>query len=206
MKCCRITLHLSRRIAAKSGILHLLFPMLATDIHSTSVKKVAIVGPECTGKTDLSQYLATYFKTEWVPEYARAFLNKLNRPYEKSDLTKIAHGQIRMEDEWIQNANQVLICDTNLIVVKVWSEQKFGECDPEILQVMNSRHYDLMLLTHVDIPWQEDPQREHPDKREYFWNIYKREVAESKVPVVEISGLGEERRRIAIEAIKKILA
>lgn len=179
--------------------------MLATDIHTATLKKVAIVGPECTGKTDLSQYLASYFKTEWVPEYARAFLNKLNRPYEKSDLTKIAHGQIRMEDEWMQTANRVLICDTNLIVVKVWSEQKFGDCDPEILRAMTSRHYDLLLLTQVDLPWEEDPQREHPDKRDYFWNIYRREATESKIPVVEISGVREQRRKIAVRAIEEIL-
>lgn len=179
--------------------------MLATNITSTSSLKVVIIGPECTGKTDLSQYLASHFKTEWVPEYARAFLNKLIRPYDKTDLAKIAHGQIRMEDEWMQNANRVLICDTNLIVLKVWSEQKYGECDPEILRVMATRHYDLLLLTNIDIPWQEDPQREHPDKREHFWNIYKREAIESKIPTIEISGLKEERRKIAVQAIEKIL-
>lgn len=179
--------------------------MLATNTISTSIKKVAILGPECTGKTDLSQYLASHFKTEWVPEYARAFLNKLNRPYEKSDLTKIGHGQIRMEDEWMQNANRVLICDTNLIVIKVWSEQKFGDCDPEILSAMNARHYDLLLLTYIDVPWEDDPQREHPNKREHFWNVYKKEAADAKIPTIEISGPQEERRKKAIEAIEKIL-
>ena len=179
--------------------------MLATNLVSSSLKKVVIIGPECTGKTDLSQYLASHFKTEWVPEYARAFLNKLNRPYEKSDLTKIANGQMRMEDEWMQGANRVLICDTNLIVIKVWSEQKFGDCDSEILNSMIARHYDLLLLTYIDVPWQEDPQREHPDKREYFWNIYKKEALNSKIPTIEISGPRAERRKIATEAIEKIL-
>jgi NadR type nicotinamide-nucleotide adenylyltransferase len=179
--------------------------MLATDIIATTLKKVTIIGPECTGKTDLSQYLGGYFKTEWVPEYARAFLDKLNRPYDKTDLTKIAHGQIRMEDEWMQNANRVLICDTNLIVIKVWSEHKYGDCDPEILRAMAARHYDLILLTNIDIPWQEDPQREHPDKREHFWNIYKQEATDSKIPMVEISGDREQRRKIAVAAIEKIL-
>lgn len=179
--------------------------MLATDIQTASPKKVAVVGPECTGKTELSQYLASYFKTAWVPEYARAFLNKLIRRYDQSDLTKIAHGQLRMEDEWMQNANKVLICDTNLIVIKVWSEEKYGNCDPEILRAMNTRHYDLLLLTQVDIPWEEDPQREHPEKREYFWDIYKREAVESKVPFAEISGGREERRKTAVQAVERIL-
>jgi NadR type nicotinamide-nucleotide adenylyltransferase len=179
--------------------------MLATHPSSSSLKKVAIIGPECTGKTDLSKYLASYFKTEWVPEYARAYLDKLNRAYDQSDLTKIAHGQLRVEDEWMQNANRVLICDTNLIVMKVWSEEKFGACDPEILKAMNSRHYDLLLLTNIDIPWVEDPQREHPQKREYFWDIYKKEAAGSKIPTIEISGQREERRKKAVEGIEKIL-
>jgi NadR type nicotinamide-nucleotide adenylyltransferase len=179
--------------------------MLATDIKSSTLKKVAIIGPECTGKTELSHFLASHFKTEWVPEYARAFLNKLNRPYEKSDLTKIAHGQVRMEEEWMQNAQRVLICDTNLTVLRVWSIEKFGDCDPEIEHAMATRHYDLLLLTNIDIPWEDDPQREHPGKREYFWNIYRSEAAKSKIPTVEISGPREERRKKAIEAIEKIL-
>lgn len=179
--------------------------MLAPPLHSSTIKKVAIVGPECTGKTDLSKYLASYFKTEWVPEYARAYIDKLNRPYDKSDLTKIAHGQIRVEDEWQQTANRVLICDTNLMVLKVWSDEKFGDTDAEILTAMANRHYDLLLLTNIDIPWEEDPQREHPDKRDYFWNIYIKEAVDSKIPTVEISGAKEERRKKAVEAIEKII-
>ncbi len=179
--------------------------MQATRQASASIKKVVIIGPECTGKTELSKYLASHFKTDWVPEYARAFINKLNRPYDKSDLTKIAHGQMRMEDEWIQSANRVLICDTNLIIVKVWSEHKYGDCEAEILNSIATRHYDLLLLTNIDVPWEDDTQREHPDKREYFWNVYQQEALNSKIPFVEISGPREERRKRAVEEIEKLL-
>jgi nicotinamide riboside kinase len=110
-----------------------------------------------------------------------------------------------MEDEWIYEANKIMVCDTNLIVIKVWSEHKFGTCDPEILKRMAERTYDLYLLTYIDIPWQEDPQREHPDKREHFWNIYKAEVEKTGVPFVEIRGTREERRKTATDAIQKIL-
>lgn len=168
-------------------------------------KIVTILGPECTGKTDLSRFLAEHFKTPWVTEYARAYLNKLNRPYELADLTKIAHGQIRLEDEWIQDANRVLVCDTNLVVLKVWSESKFGTCDPEILRLMKSRHYDLILLTNIDVPWEDDPQREHPDRREHFMNIYRTECSASGIPVVEISGEREIRRATAVQAIEQLL-
>jgi len=179
--------------------------MNAADSASATIKKVVVIGPECTGKSELSQFLAGHFTTEWVAEYARAYLNKLGRPYEQSDLTKITHGQLRMEEEWMQDANKVLICDTNAMVVKVWSDFKYGSCEPEILEVIQERKYDLYLLTYIDIPWEEDPQREHPDKREYFFNIFKNEIEKSGVPYVIIEGVREERRRKAVEAIEKIL-
>ena len=164
---------------------------------SAKPKIVTVVGPECTGKTDLSTFLADHFQTVWVPEYARAYLDTLNQRYELPDLTKIAHGQLRLEDLWLPEARRVLICDTNLIVIKVWSEFKYGSCDPEILRLINERHYDLILLTNIDIPWENDPQREHPDKREHFMDIYRKEAAASGIPVVEISGEREQRRALA---------
>jgi len=162
-------------------------------------KIVTIVGPECTGKTELSLYLADYFKTACVPEYARAYLNKLNHAYDTSDLTKIAHGQIRLEEEWIHDANKILICDTNLLVIKVWSEYKYKTCDPEILKLMQGRKYDLILLTNIDIPWEDDPQREHP------MTIYRTETIATGIPVVEISGDRDARHKKAVEAIQQLL-
>lgn len=179
--------------------------MRATPENQPHVKRVCVIGPECTGKTSLSEFLAGHFKTTWVPEYARSYLEKLNVPYEQSDLIKIAHGQIRMEDEWLYESNRVQICDTNLITIKIWSEYKYGDCPPEILKRHEQRQYDLYLLCYIDVPWEDDPQREHPDKRDHFWQIYKNEVEKSKVPFVEIGGSIEERQRKAVAAIEKIL-
>ena len=64
------------------------------------VKKVAVVGPECTGKSELCKFLASHYGTGWVPEYARGYLENLVRPYEQHDLLTIAHGQIRLEDKY----------------------------------------------------------------------------------------------------------
>ena len=90
------------------------------------IKKVVVIGPECTGKSELSEFLADHFKTEWVPEYARGYLDNLVRPYQQHDLTTIAHGQLRLEDKSMLHSNEVMICDTNLYVIKVWSEFKYG--------------------------------------------------------------------------------
>jgi NadR type nicotinamide-nucleotide adenylyltransferase len=179
--------------------------MQATPSLKPQVKRICVIGPECTGKTDLCQYLATHFKTAWVAEYARGYLTKLNHPYQQADLIKIAHGQTRMEDEWLFEANKVLICDTNLLTIKIWSEHKYGNCPEEILEYHAARSYDLYLLCYIDVPWQNDPQREHPDKREHFWFIYKNELEKSQVPYVEIGGSLDERRAKAVAAIEKII-
>jgi NadR type nicotinamide-nucleotide adenylyltransferase len=169
------------------------------------VFKVCVVGPECTGKTALSKYLATHYNTAWVEEYARAYLNKLGRPYDQSDLLKIAHGQLRMEDEWLRDANRLLICDTNLVVLKIWSEVKFGSCDPQILTQMKERKYDLYLLTYIDIPWENDPMREHPERREELYKMYLSEMQQQSTPFVEIKGPMETRQQSALDAIQKYL-
>lgn len=168
-------------------------------------KKVVILGPECTGKSELSEFLAAEFNTVWVEEYARQYLDTLERPYGPDDLKHIARGQLTLEDTKCQEANRLLICDTNLYVIKVWSEFKYGYCDPEILNAMAARHYDLYLLTYVDIPWVADPLREHPDQREVLYSIYLREMQHQPVPFVEIKGDREQRRRSAKESILKLL-
>ncbi len=38
--------------------------------------RVALFGPESTGKTTLAKALATHYKTEWVPEFAREYLQQ----------------------------------------------------------------------------------------------------------------------------------
>ena len=41
--------------------------------------KVVLFGPESTGKTTLSRHLARYYNSVWVPEYARAYLQDMER-------------------------------------------------------------------------------------------------------------------------------
>ncbi len=171
----------------------------------TSIKKVVVIGPECTGKSELSQFLANRYNTEWVPEYARGYLDNLVRPYQQHDLTTIAHGQLRLEDKSMLHANDVLICDTNLYVIKIWSEFKYGNCDPEILRLIAERRYDLYLLTYIDIPWEADPLREHPDKRQQLYDIYLKEMQGQNVPFIEISGDRVQRQTAAVNAVNKLL-
>lgn len=169
------------------------------------IKKVAVIGPESTGKSELAEFLAAEFSTVWVEEYARQYLSKLTRPYGPEDLVDIAKGQISLEETAMREANRVLICDTDLYVIKVWSNFKYGFCDRRILEWIASRKYDLYLLTYIDVPWQEDPLREHPEHREQLYGIYLNEMNNQQVPFAEIRGSREQRRSLARKSVEALL-
>jgi NadR type nicotinamide-nucleotide adenylyltransferase len=165
------------------------------------IKRIAITGPESTGKSLLSERLAAHYHTSWVPEFAREYINGLGRDYIQEDILTIAKGQLRKENRIAKNANGVIFCDTELIVTKIWSDVKYSRCDEWILKKINSHKYDLYLLCYIDIPWEFDPQREHPQLREHLFNLYLQELTERNLPFSVISGLGEERLNNAVKII-----
>ena len=167
--------------------------------------KIAIVGPESTGKSVLAESLADYYTTTWVPEYAREYLNMIDRPYTKDDLEIIAMEQLSLENRLEEKANRLLICDTTLLVIRIWCEFKYRNCPEWILEEVKHRYYDLHLLMATDIPWVPDPQREHPHEREYFYDLYRRELDKLGVEYARISGTHEERVKCAVEHINFLL-
>lgn len=171
----------------------------------SEIKKIAVIGPESTGKSTLSAALATELNTVWVPEYARTYLEKLSRPYEQQDLLEIARGQLELEDKLAREANKLLICDTDLNVIQVWSHARYNSSHRFITEHIASRKYDMYLLTNIDTIWEEDPLREHPlpAERLYFYNIYRDIVQNSGLPWADISGTHEERLKKALEAIQQ---
>ncbi len=171
----------------------------------SDLKKIAIVGPESTGKSMLAQQLAQLYKTAWVKEYARTYLEKLNRNYTYDDLRIIAKGQMQWEDEQAGKANGLLFCDTNLIVIKVWSDFKYGKTDKEIIAEIKKRKYQTHLLCNIDLPWQNDPLREHPHKREQLFKIYKTELKKFGIGYIEVKGTGDERLKSAADALSLML-
>lgn len=166
------------------------------------IKRIAIIGPESTGKSELAQQLARKYETEWVPEFARFYLDRLGRPYEKHDLLEIAKGQIAWENQKAESANDFLFCDTNLIVLKVWSDHSFGSTDSFIEQKLSEMNYDFYLLANIDLPWRDDPQREHPHKRDYFLDVYTKYLEDHQLPFALISGIEEARTQCALQSLK----
>ena len=151
------------------------------------MKKVVIIGPECTGKSTLTQALAKHFKASFINEYAREYIDQLERDYNELDILTIAKGQIQLEDSHSTNSN-FLFLDTDLLVCKVWSEFKYGRCHPWIVEQIEQRHYDHYLLCNIDLPWHDDGQREHPNHRRELFDIYQNELKKYNKSYSIISG------------------
>ncbi|MEY3820956.1 MAG: hypothetical protein RL337_1137 [Bacteroidota bacterium] len=182
-----------------------------------ALKKIIVIGPESTGKSTLSCYLANHYKTLWCPEFAREYLLENGTAYTIDDLITIAKGQLQAQTKYTSalqtQINQTgivkpLIIDTDMYVMKVWAEYVFGTCPTFILDEINKQDYDLYLLCKPDIPWVKDELREYPDEkpRQELFQIYKDILINQQTPWVEISGSFEARHQKAVAAIDAILA
>ena len=181
------------------------------------LKKIAIIGPESTGKSTLCEQLAEHYHTLWCPEYAREYLLEHGMRYTYDDLLTIAKGQAALEDEYIQlstgngqlakNRTYALFIDTDMYVMKVWCEFVFGKCHKYILEQIAARKYDLYFLCNVDLPWTLDPLREYPDlgTRQKLFDIYKGIMLSQPVPWMEIKGDSDERLEMAVRTVDILL-
>ena len=175
-----------------------------------NVVKIVLFGPESTGKTTLSKLLARHYNTVWVPEYARKYLqdkwNNERKTCENSDLIPIAIGQMRMENMLAKKADKLLICDTDLLETKVYSEEYYGGfVDSNLEKAALNNSYDLYLLTYIDTPWEDDDLRDRPEQRLEMFYAFENALKKHNRPYVVLRGSKIDRLKVAIHEIDQIL-
>ena len=155
--------------------------------------KIAFTGPESTGKTSLSMLVAETFDGVYMPEYSRSFLEKTNGFYEEQDLVTIALGQSEALQNVLITGNHLLVSDTDMTVMKVWSQFKYGRVSPVIEHLYQEESFDHLFLCDTDIPWEEDPLREHPESREELFTLYLEMIQTKTKNFTIVKGSLEER-------------
>ena len=170
-----------------------------------AIKKIAIVGPESTGKSTISQALAKHYNVPWVPEYARYYCAALTSDCTLQDEINMFHGQVALEESVLaMTETEFLICDTTFLTVKIWSDEILGETPSIVLEALKTRTYDFYVLLDIDLPWQEDPLRDFPHMREHFMNIWHKELKALHANFVVVGGI-DHRLHNVIEAIDAFL-
>lgn len=173
-----------------------------------SVINVAILGAESTGKTTLCRDLAAHFGCPWVPEYMRTYLqakwDKEHLTCTWEDLLPIAQGQIELENKLAEQAAQnsdssYLFCDTSLFELMVYANWYYGDCPDALTQAALTHHYDLILLTEVDIPWVADDLRDSPHQRDEISAYFESQLTRHQKPFHRIGGDRDERVQQVLE-------
>ncbi|WP_164112623.1 MULTISPECIES: AAA family ATPase [Sphingobacterium] len=168
--------------------------------------KIAVVGPESTGKSTMAQHLARALDCSYVPEYARYYCQNLQNQYTMQDETNMFYGQVALEDAIkSQLKNSLLICDTTIMTVKIWCDHLFKHTPSEVINEIQLRTYDLYLLMDIDLPWENDPLRDFPEERAYFMEIWKKELESLQADYKIISGSGNQRLENGLEVCKEFL-
>lgn len=166
--------------------------------------KISVTGPESTGKSQLSRQLAEYYQAAWVPEYARNYLETLSKSYTYDDILAIAKGQFYAEKKASVRA-KILFCDTDFLVAQIWCRVKYGKVHAWINRMVSCHKYDLYLLCDVDLPWQYDPLREHPEMRSELFEMYRSELEKMKVNFRIVSGIGDNRLKSAVKYVDETI-
>lgn len=173
------------------------------------MNKIAITGPECSGKSTLAQHLAAHFGVSYVPEYARTYLKGTSGQYVFEDLEHIFQGQMALEAKAMAAAGELLvICDTDVLVIKIWSQYRFGKVAPDVEEAFFSNRYTHYLLCKPDVPWQPDPFRESPQlqERNLLFGYYRKALTSIHAPYTIIEGTLSQRLQRAIEAINAAIS
>jgi nicotinamide riboside kinase len=181
----------------------------------SQTRRIAVFGPESTGKTRLAEKLAAHYQAPLVAEYARERWDRQGA-LGLEDMRPIAREQWRREDEAVRNCNllgykrSLVICDTDALTTVLWSDLLYGTCPDEVRRgaEMRCKNYALYLLCDIDLPFAPDPQRCFPDPadREKCRRIWRGALERRQLPFVDIRGDWAAREAAAIAAVKDILA
>lgn len=167
--------------------------------------KIAITGPESTGKSTLAEKLAKHFNTDYIPEYSRTYLENFEGQYTENDVVEIAKKQHELILKEEDKNPELLIADTEIIVCKIWIEYVFKHPNDMIEELLRRQNFDLYLLCDIDLPWVYDPLRENPniEERKELFEIYKNTLTKMNVPFGIVRGDDEERVNNSLEIIKQ---
>lgn len=165
--------------------------------------KIAITGPESSGKTTIAKLLAEELNACYIPEFAREYLENLDRSYKIEDLDEIAQGQVDLWND--APTDKSFVCDTELVVVKIWSEFKYSKVSDKIIELFDKQRFDIYFLCKSDIPWEPDALRENPDDRELLFELYVKELSYRNLPFTILSGTLDKRMKDAKQILKEHL-
>ncbi|HEX7889506.1 MAG TPA: ATP-binding protein [Ramlibacter sp.] len=121
-------------------------------------RRIALLGAESTGKTQLATGLAAHLRERGhsavaVPEVLRTWCTRQGRAPRPEEQLAIAQEQERLVDS---AAADYVIADTTALMVLVHSGMLFEDSELDRFALARQRGYDATLVTGLDLPWVPD--------------------------------------------------
>jgi nicotinamide riboside kinase len=152
--------------------------------------RIAFTGPESCGKSTLAVWVSEKYNLPLSEEFAREFLAH-KESYIQDDLDIITSGQLL---DWKKKGTE-FVADTEMTVLKIWSEYRFKSTSSLILEAHQNQAFDHYFLCAPDIPWEEDPLRENPLNRDELFFLYEQELIHHQWPFTILKGSLEARQK-----------
>ena len=113
------------------------------------VLKVAVIGSENSGKTNLTHKLANYYNTSFVCEYRKEYIKEFagNNPdnLQHDDYNRIAYRQNLDIMNSVINANKLTFIDTEYISLQAFSMVNSGDENPVIKDFIKNSKFDIII-------------------------------------------------------------
>ena len=168
--------------------------------------RIALLGAESTGKTQLAAALAAHLARQGqrvcvVPEVLREWCDQTGRTPLEAEQDAIAREQARRSDA-AAVGHAIVVADTTPMMIAVYSDYVFGDDSLYEFAWAHQRHYDLTLVTGLDLPWQADGlQRDGPHAREPVDALLRAALLRGGIGFQTIYGQGEARLQQVLAAL-----
>ncbi len=161
--------------------------------------RIAFTGPESCGKSTLAKWLSEMYRLPLSEEFAREYLSQ-KESYIQDDLDSITLGQLA---DW-QKKGTEFVADTEMTVLKIWSEYRFQQASQYILEAHKKQHFTHYFLCAPDIPWEPDPLRENPSNRDELFLLYEAELIKNEWPFTILKGSLKERQKEVLFVLENL--
>lgn len=177
--------------------------------------KIAILGAESTGKSQLAGELANALRGQGkvvslVGEYLREWCDLHGRTPQAAEQALIAREQVRRVEEAAHTptptAPAIVIADTTALMTAVYSELLFNDVSLHDFAAAHQRSYDITLVAGLDLPWVADGlQRDGPHTREAADTLVRTTLGRVGLSYQVVYGTGPLRLANALNSINALI-
>jgi HTH-type transcriptional regulator, transcriptional repressor of NAD biosynthesis genes len=177
-------------------------------------KKIALLGAESTGKSQLAQALAAHLREAGdqavaVDEYLREWCEQKGRtpkPHEQAEIALTQRLRIEQASRALSAAAKPdqtswIIADTTPLMTAIYSEFIFSDASLTPSAISYQTSFDFTLLTGLDMPWEADGiQRDGAHVRAPVDALLRERLQDGKISFEVIYGMSEQRLQAALRA------